>query len=345
MFRHIAEQHQRGVWQRANHLDNYLWDGEQAYALDAASFRFCNRPLSPQQRIANLALLFANIDLPYSAEAQEACSIYQRHASKKGQAIDHPLSRPRVGCRHRRSRLRQYQKKTIRSCTAFAKTVERDQILWCDRQLPTATQRQLLQQPDQLIANGRILKNGNTCTVVAVTLGGYTYILKRYQRKPLLYQIRHVLLGSRARHSWTQMLAARLFGLLVPQPRACLEERRGPLVTRAFLLMDKVPGIPIDQWVARHQQDAASLRRLGETFAGLWSGLGALRARHGDMKASNLLVDDSSEITLIDFDHAAFFLPPGLYCYYRRKDWRRFMKNWQNHPAVAAIFHESVDKA
>ena len=343
LFQNIAQQHEAGVLQRDNHLENYLWDSKNIYALDAASFQFKQRPLSLGQRVANLALLIANIDLPHASEEEAILQAYLDRASIKKKALYARLARAIF--RQRRQRLRRYQKKTVRSCSAFIKTKTKDLLMLCNRKLPTEVQQALVHEPDRLVEMGSLLKDGNTCTVATIKLNHRDYVLKRYQPKPLIYRLRHVLLGSRAKRSWTQMHTARLFGLRAPLAEAYLEERQGQLVYRAFLLMDKVPGIPMDQWIHEHRDDLKSLQELSQRFAVLWKALGVLRANHGDMKATNLLVDANGDIVPIDFDQVHFFLPPGIYHRLRNKDWRRFMQNWQMDPEVAALFRASVDKA
>ena len=74
----------------------------------------------------------------------------------------------------------------------------------------------------------------------------------------------------------------------------------------------------------------------------MWQDLGALRLGHGDMKATNFIVDPAGKLWLIDLDGMRRYRTGPLLRAERRKDLARFMRNWQERPEVAAIFRARI---
>jgi serine/threonine-protein kinase RIO1 len=74
-----------------------------------------------------------------------------------------------------------------------------------------------------------------------------------------------------------------------------------------------------------------------ESLRRSFSLMAAHRAVHGDLKANNLLVSESGEVSFIDLDAAEFLLPKATWKARREKDRLRFMANWNNDPEIARL--------
>ena len=344
LFDHIALQHSLGLYQQDNHLDNYLWDGQSLLSLDASSFYFGSQhPLAFQKRLKNLALLLANIDLPWEKEAEMALATYWKRLPTARSQLEVKLAQAIP--EQRRYRLRRYLKKTQRTCTAFISQSQAGYSFLCDRKLTASAQNAFRFQLDALIEQGELIKDGNSSTIAEIRVDQRHYVVKRYQAKSLFYRLRRSLYPSRARRSWMLAQGCLLYGIPAPLPWACLEEKQGALVKRGFLVMDKVSGIPLDRFIESHLEEPIVLKKIAQQFAALWAMMGKLKVAHGDMKATNLLVSaDGQQMVLIDLDHFSFFLPPLLFSLRRRRDKRRFMQNWQARPGVEALFRASLDR-
>lgn len=61
-------------------------------------------------------------------------------------------------------------------------------------------------------------------------------------------------------------------------------------------------GILLNQWVEKHLNDAERLRALAEHWRGVLQTLHAAQIVHGDLQHGNILVTDSGQIHLIDYD-------------------------------------------
>lgn len=214
----------------------------------------------------------------------------------------------------------------------------------------------LMERADRLIEQGTVLKPGDRCTVArfcppggqGVAKGNAgdragAWVIKRYNRKGLLHTITHLLARSRASWCWTNAGRVRGAGLRTPTPLAFVEERWGPLRGRSFLVVDHVPGVPLAEWVAAHAQDHRAVEAMADRFAEVWRALGKARLGHGDMKATNFLVDGAGELWLIDLDGMRLHPPGPTLARARKRDQARFLRNWKDQPEVQAIFRSRLD--
>jgi tRNA A-37 threonylcarbamoyl transferase component Bud32 len=337
----LATCHNYGMYQNDLHFENFLWDGKSLFILDAGSFKFKKAPLRFSLRIKNLSWVFANISLFYNQDLWRSYEIYQEscYPNNLTQALQKQIPKTRE------KRLTKYLKKTTRSCSAFiTENLENKKFFIRQRTLSESLQNAFKNNPDQLINEGKIIKAGNTCTVSELTWKKKDYIIKRYNKRPFLYRLTHCFTKSRAKKTWSNGLTWSLFGLPTPQPLACLEEKQLGLIKRSFILMEKEPGLPLDEFVQKHKHEPATLVSLFENFYKIWKLIPLLRASQRDMKATNFIVSENTSISFIDLDDLHFFSPSALYKKRREKDIKRFKQNWQKYPKVLEVFHEAIDK-
>ena len=346
----LAAQHHVGVWQHDPHLENFLWRAPEIYPVDAAEFCFRSTRksgLDLTTRVRSLSRVFIQLPYAWEQELWETLPVYIQNWGindlSKQTTASFLQSLRRCIPRYRKRRLVRYLKKTQRSCSEFASSHFQNGLLICKRELPLTLKKRLIEDPDGLLAEGKLIKSGTTATVAEVTdEDDRPYILKRYNPKPWSYRLSHLHSPSRARRSWVNGNGWRIAGLPTPQPWACLEEKAGPFTIRSFLLTAKAPGIPLSDFVSEHQQQPDILRAAALALNDVWKGWRMFRAVHGDLKANNILADTNGRLYFIDLDSFRFFLPPLLYRERLKKDRRRFMQNWQNNPEVAAIFEEAL---
>lgn len=218
-------------------------------------------------------------------------------------------------------------------------------VIWSDGRLGPETVAALRENPDVLLSGGEMLKDGDRCTVVKVMPPGATktLVLKRYNAKGSLHTATHVMLRSRARWCWINGRKLLEAGLLTPRPLAFHEERyAGAFRLRSFLLSEFVPGISLRDVIEQDQADQEDLRSFAKQFAFIWQTLGQMRIGHGDMKATNFIVDSNKRLWMIDLDGMRVHRSRLLLRRERRNDLARFMRNWQALPEVAAIFRARI---
>ena len=329
-----SKQHACGCYQRDDHLGNYLWSSGKLWMLDAGSCFMSEGALAEGDRVKNMAMLAANVPLPWRSHYDAAFEkSYDVKLSGLESAIPDAIQ----------IRIKNYYKKTRRSCTEFEHEKSGGIDWLACRDMDSALKRKLLMDPEQFFEGmdqNDLLKNGNTCTVVEVVEGGRSYILKRYNQKPLGYRLMHLLMTPRAILSWSNGHVLRLFGVPTPRPVACLLLKTGWLVRRGYLLMEKITGASLSNVSEDRMSDATQL--LPRQFAQRWWELDALGATHGDMKASNLIIDQQGLLVLIDLDSLQFNRSDSDQLSRQTKDMKRFMRNWKALPKVMAAYQEAL---
>lgn len=211
-----------------------------------------------------------------------------------------------------------------------------------DPAVPEDLVETLWRDPDALLDESELIKDGGRCTVLAFERGGRTWILKRYNLRGPLHTAAHFVLPSRARRNWVygrRLLAAKV---LTPPPMACLEHRLGPLRTRSFLLSPFVPGVELRREL--RNGIPRDLDRLADEFERLWRKLGEMRLSHGDMKTTNFLVTSERRLMLIDLDGMRCHRSDAALARARRRDLARFLRDWAEVPAVAEAFRRRIDR-
>jgi hypothetical protein len=218
-------------------------------------------------------------------------------------------------------------------------------VLWHAPLIPDRIVESLWRKPDELVASGAMLKDGDRCTVVRLQSGPgeAPMVLKRYNVKGSVHMATHLLLRSRARWCWINARWLIAAGLPTPRPLACVDERRSALLRiGSYLLTEMVQGISLSEMVHSGRAGVEAVRHLAHQFAAIWQTLGQLRVGHGDMKATNFIVDPQGKLWLIDLDGLRVYRSRTLLHRERRNDLARFMQNWQGRPEVSAIFRARI---
>ncbi len=334
--------HRVGARQKDQHIDNWAVAGGDLYLLDAGTYQFSSAPLGSKARLADLAAICVTLPPPverlfraslrevYWLDAMVSCS------DLLGQDLDAAII-AQQGFRARR-----YYKKTQRSCTEFS---QRSSAVWRGmfaRGTDADLLAELFADPDALMQQGTRLKAGNTCTVQSFRVSNQTYVLKRYNTKPWPTRLRRSLFASRARKSWSSAWLLKLAFIPTAEPVAFLEEKGFPL-SRSFLLMREVKGDLLPEYLKAHGQDAALVDSVVAGVGQVWDSLGRLRAAHGDLKASNWMVDASGRVLLFDLDAFRFGLSDRAFKRGREKDLHRFLKNWKAQPEWAEAFRARME--
>lgn len=209
------------------------------------------------------------------------------------------------------------------------------------RELDAELREALWSDPQRVFSSG--VRFPSKRTVVDLHVGGRRYVLKYNHPRSLFFHLRHVGQPSRARRSWNSAWILLGCGIPTAQPLACLERyQKGGVLQDAYILMERVDGALLNEYVAQNLEDREKLAAVARRFSTILRTMHRLRAVHGDMKATNFVVGADGGISVIDLDAFRFFVWPGMYARQRRRDLRRFMANWAAWPAVAEVFREEL---
>lgn len=337
----VDEAHRNGVWQRDQHVDNWAWDGRQFYLLDAGTVAFEGEKLTVRDRLTDLAgicvtllpaaeqLFRKNLELRYMAEGTSA---RQRLFGN----LEHSIQKLQY------KRIRRYSKKTRRSCTEFCRVAgPRYHSVYARGAEPELVER-FIADPESLMQLGECLKDGNTCTVQGFSYGGNGYVLKRYNQKSRFNHLRRALCLSRAMKSWSHAWVLEMAFIPTARGVAVCEDRSKRLAGCRYLLMERIEGRLLTDYLDSCAGDQARVQAIAREFARMWRLLGRLGASHGDMKATNWIVGNDGQLYLFDLDAFRFGLRGLAYARGRQRDWKRFMRNWKRLPSVAKAFEMAV---
>lgn len=187
----------------------------------------------------------------------------------------------------------------------------------------------------------RLYKYGSRSVVGAYELeSGLKVCLKYYFPKRFYKHLSYGLAGSRCQRSWLAALAFAQAGIPTPVPLATIEWKRcgGVWLDQAFLATRQAQGIPLSAFAAAHRAERSRLKRIARKLRGYFSMMAGHRMVHGDLKATNILVDENDELSFIDLDAFQVVKTSSRWNGLRRRDERVFAQNWSADPGLADVF-------
>jgi len=187
----------------------------------------------------------------------------------------------------------------------------------------------------------RWLKQDRTATVGITSFDGIEIVVKRYNARSAFHIVKRALRVSRAEHSWRNAHRLLSLGIPTPRPIAAVEERLGPVRRRAWYLSEYLPGTLLSDWfgsrIDLNEGDADLLDQIERCFRLMYEN----RIAHGDTKATNWIIVDG-KLHLIDLDAMRQFGRDATMERLHRKrfdrDIRRFLRNFEDTPAIAREF-------
>ena len=328
-FAMLGRLHARGLVHDDLHLGNFLVSGGELLVIDGDAVRTVSpgRPLPADAALANFAILAAQ--LPAAWDEQLTPLVDAWRAGGAGLPVLEPATLRACIVHTRHARLQAFLAKTTRECTLFKvdKRVARMTIVVRDKAEQLGDElAALLADPDAAIARGSVLKNGGTCTVARVDVGGEALVIKRYNIKNAGHALSRAWRPSRAAHSWLAGHRLAFLGIATPAPLALIEARLGPLRHKAWIINAHCPGRDLAEHLAAHVHDGPPAAE-GEALRSLFASLHRERISHGDLKASNLLWHDG-RVVLIDLDAMQQHRNAASHARAWRRDRARLLRNW-----------------
>lgn len=294
LLRQIATLHQHGLIHTDLHVDNLLLSHGELYVVDyAAVQRQSTAHLDKKNSLANLAVLIAQFtDAGQQYLLEQAENYFQARGWTNTSSLQSQLSRYVDKAWHKRHQ--NVIQKCFRPCTmtAFRRTPHQRWAM--RRDFYDQTGELTPEQLDALIDAGEILKAGNSATVAKTLMAGQTVVIKRYNIKSWVHWLKRCWRPSRAANAWRQARTLELIGISTPRALGFVEKRHWGLWGRAYLITAFTPAPSLAELTSIN-----SYRPELNNLLGLFK---KYRLSHGDMKASNLLINESGQITVIDLD-------------------------------------------
>ena len=338
----IADQHEAGLKQDDLHLRNFLLAGNNIYSIDGAAvdIRQIGKPLPIGVSLKNLALFFAQFYPQFDRLVPEA---FQEYIEKRAWPVRHGLYARLMKEVHsqRNCRKRDYLKKIYRECSAFVCRKAWDRFMVCDRESYTDMMADFLANPDRVVDESRLLKDGNTCTVALVEVDGQRLVVKRYNIKSTWHAFKRCLRPSRAWISWRNAHRLAFLGIPGPKPIVFLEKRWGPFRSTAYFVTEYVDGIDAYNLLHSHRAKGVDQEHLVKLFGELLQSLADASISHGDFKGTNFVVAKGG-LSIFDLDAMCEYRLRWRFRRAFRRDCKRLMKNWTDLPEVARIFRDQL---
>lgn len=216
--------------------------------------------------------------------------------------------------------------KSLRTSDRYQRIKERGHVAVFDRHFCQGAQAlEFIEDIDALTDKGRILKSDNTTCVSRISWNGKDVVIKRYNHKGFVHSLRHTIKRSRARRGWLHAHRLGVLNIATPRPLAYIENRKGLLVWKSYLVTEYVEGQKL--YVFLRNATVGEKERLSMTrqVVAMLDDLGRYRISHGDLKHTNILTTENGPV-LTDLDGMQAHKLYLFYLIKRTKDLQRFLR-------------------
>ncbi|HMM55426.1 MAG TPA: lipopolysaccharide kinase InaA family protein [Candidatus Desulfobacillus sp.] len=320
VFEMAGRLHAAGLLQDDVHLGNFVLHGDRLLVVDGDGIRPND---SSDAHLDNLALLFAQLSPAVCASLRDTLLDAYRRGNPQ---FDIVLPRLATAIEQARAaRLADYLDKCVRDCSLFMAARRADRFTSVVRD-EAEFLAPLMAEPDAWIERGTALKRGGSATVARVEPGGRKLVIKRNNIKDAGHAVSRAWRPSRAWRSWLAAHRLRFLGIATPRPLALIERRLGPLRGRAWLISEYCAGPNLLEALAPHAGGEAPATII-EAVRRLFAQLAEARISHGDLKASNLILDGGT-LNVVDLDALRQHDSAASWRRAWRRDRERFLRNW-----------------
>ncbi len=338
----IAAHHRAGLLQSDIHWSNFLLSDDQVFTIDgdAVDSAGLGVELGREKSRANIALFLAE---SYPGIDQHLDFLWQSYCQSRSWLVESSdVEQLKYQIRgHRREKVDKYVAKSLRNCSAFAAQRENHFFRLIDRQYLNPAFNDLLANPDEWMADGKILKAGNSATVVKFDFADTSLVVKRYNIKNFSHALRRCWRPSRAQVSWKNAQRLSWWGIATPKPVAMLEKRCCGFRSTAYFISEYVVGSNAFDYLRKCDLTESVLKGWLQQFATLLQRLIDHGLSHGDFKATNFFCADDGRLYLLDLDAMRYW--PRLGSGFKKAvecDHRRLLANWQGEPELERDFQK-----
>lgn len=333
----LAAQHVSGLMQHDLHFKNFLVSGKKLFTIDTGNFDFFGAPLPKKKTLNQLALFFAQMGMVPQELIEKLFNSYTKSRGWLIKSYDKEYLNKQIK-KYNKIRRKSYNKKLMRSSSAFRKINLFSSVKIYDRSYFSPEFKQLLDAPEKIFTQPDVLflKKGRSSTVIQFSLNGKEFVMKRFNIKNKWHWLRRALRSTRAANSWRLGHLLRMFGVPVAKPIAFIEARILGLRGKSYLLMENIEGNECGVYFSQ-TTDVNEKSKTAEAIVQLIYNLAALRITHGDLKKTNILIKNNNPV-LIDLDgmiehHTNYSSNKSL-----KQEVDRFMRNWEKGSPTYQMF-------
>ncbi len=333
VYRELAKQHSKGIFQKDLHLGNFLMAGNRIYTLDPSKMRFLRHQVPRKKSIFQLALLLCCLPTSDIRTTRVICEEYFNargwHFDKSDEAL---LKKQMV--LYRRKGIRRALKKSLRTSRKYLKITNKQYSAVFEKGFCRESEAlEFIEQLDVLMDSGQILKKGDSIYVSHIIWNNKNIVVKRYDHKGFIHSLRHTIKKSRARRGWLHGHRLRMLNISTPKPLAYIEQRKGLLIWQSYLITEYVEGQKLWHFLrddnVTEGQKLEGIRQVVKLLDKLWKS----RITHGDLKHTNILITKKGSV-LSDLDGMMVHRWELLYRNKQAKDVERFLRKTNISPAL-----------
>ena len=331
----LAIQHMLGVRQSDLHFKNFLITENNIYTLDGAEVELLLQPLNIKLSIENIALFLSQLGVGVSEYQEELFKHYARARNWLLKKED--ITSLFEAIKHwNKLRWNKQEKKIFRNSTNYAALQHKAYIGMYDREYISSALMEILQHPDQAFIHktANFLKVGGSSTVVKITLDGRDFVVKRYNIKHFRHFLRRCLRPTRAVKSWRFAQKLILFSIPTAKPIAFLEERKFGLRGKSYFITEYISDVNAGDYFFKWHDQEDKVTRMTKLITELLNSINQLAVTHGDLKITNILIDQHEQPLVIDLDSAVEHATSFSLERTRKGEIERFLRNFHTQPTL-----------
>ncbi len=328
----VAKHHNANLLQTDLYLKNFLVTDKLIYTIDGDGIRQF-RHLSDGQALQNLSVLWSKFDvLDVEKWQQNLVAVYSAARTTHSRAESTKLAS--MATQHRLKVASTYaDKKVFRQCSDVNITASKRLFIAASSDANMNLPKNVAEL-EALIQPSNLLKNGNTCTVALAAIDNKKIVVKRYNIKSFWHGLSRAFRPSRAAASWANAHRLSILQIATAKPIALYEQRTFGLRSKAYFLAEYLDLLDVAEYFAQNQNKTKRAEAV-KNIVTLFYKLYLLQISHGDMKATNIKMQDTQPV-LIDLDSMRQHRKSNIGGHVR--DLQRFMQNWQNDNALYNAF-------
>jgi len=216
-------------------------------------------------------------------------------------------------------------------------------LIICAKNSLSDEMKQCLHDPDLFINKGVFLKDGNSSTVTLVKINDKKFVIKRYNIKSKMHALSRAFRPSRASVSWECAHMLVDYDVSTAIPIALIENRFGILRSKSFLITEFKEGECCFDYFNSEQCSNDDKKKAARSIIFILKKLESLKITHGDLKSSNILVDNNSTASLIDLDSMKQHKNNVSLIKAQAKDKKRFFLNWEKDVVTRKLLLDIYD--
>lgn len=213
----------------------------------------------------------------------------------------------------------------------------------CQRAYYTPAMEKLLADPDKYLEKSKlffkkIFPPDNTAIGV-VDIDNISVVIKRYNIKNFWRAFKILFRQTRAMTSWENAFLLKELQIPTIEPIAVIENRFGPIRSKAYFIMRYVAGPRACEFLERPELFTQSVPII-ITLANIIKKMQASYVHHRDLHHSNILIENNQPL-LIDLDHMKQYkFLKWRFSKAHRKDLDRFMYYFLNNHEGRKLFQQ-----